>query len=84
MLILESLLGVQLSGDLMSFNPCIPMIWGSYQIEYRYRSTMYHIGVHNAGTGIKSVVVDGIVQADNTVHLVDDEGEHRVMVELGV
>ena len=85
-LILESLLGVRLSGDLIRFEPCIPVMWRSYQIDYRYRSTIYHIVVQNSGTGsgVRSVVVDGIDQADKNIHLVDDRGDHQVVVELGV
>jgi cellobiose phosphorylase len=86
MLILESLLGVRLSGDLIRFEPCIPAMWRSYRIEYRYRSTIYHIVVQNSGTGsgVRSVVVDGIDQADKNIHLADDRGDHQVVVQLGV
>ena len=85
MLILESLLGVRLSCDMMRFTPCIPMTWRAYQIDYRYRSTMYHIDLQNSGGGseVISVMVDGMDQADKTVHLVDDQGGHQVIVELG-
>ncbi|MFH0966778.1 MAG: cyclic beta 1-2 glucan synthetase, partial [Methanobacteriota archaeon] len=83
-LILESLLGVRISGDLLRFEPCIPMIWRSYQIDYRYRSSVYHIILKNSGTGsgVRSVVVDGRDQADKTVHLVDDQRDHQVVIEL--
>lgn len=85
-LILESLLGVRLSGDLIRFEPCIPVMWSSYKIDYRYRSTIYHIVVLNSGTGssVRSVVVDGIDQGDKNIHLVDDREDHQVVVELGV
>jgi cellobiose phosphorylase len=85
-LILESLLGVRLSGENIRFEPCIPAIWDSYRIDYRYRSTMYHIVVRNSGRGpdIRSVVVDGIDQAGKSIHLADDRKVHRVVVELGV
>jgi cellobiose phosphorylase len=85
-LILESLLGVRLSGNMLTFNPCIPLTWRSYQIEYRYRSTTYHIVVQSSGTGsgVKSIVVDGIDQAEKTIYLADDRGDHQVVVELGV
>jgi len=85
-LILESLLGVRRSGDKLTFDPCIPVRWSSYQIEYRYRSTTYHIEVKNsgAGSGVRSVVVDGIDQADKSIHLEDDREDPRVVVELRV
>lgn len=84
-LILESLIGLQLSGDIIWFEPCIPVTWESYQIDYRYQSTTYHIVVENSvmGCGVKSVLVDGINQADKSVHLMDDQKEHDVIVVLG-
>jgi cellobiose phosphorylase len=84
-LILESLLGVRRSGEIITFMPCIPVTWRSYRIDYRYRSTSYHIVVQNSGTGsgVKSIVVDGIDQADKTIQLADDRGDHQVVVELG-
>jgi cellobiose phosphorylase len=84
-LILESLLGVRLLGDQLTLDPCIPEQWTSYRIDYRYRSATYHIVVQNSGTGsgIRSIVVDGTIQADKTIHLVDDSGDHQVVVELG-
>jgi len=86
MLILESLLGVQVSGNQMSFEPCIPATWGSYQIDYRYRSAIYHITVQNSGKGsvTRSVVVDGILQTGKYVNLLDDKAEHQVIIELEV
>ena len=90
-LILESLLGVRLSGNILTFNPCIPVTWRSYQIDYRYRSTPYHIVVQNSrppgsggtGSSVRSIVVDGIDQADKNIHLVDDLEVHQVVVDLG-
>ncbi len=84
-LILESLLGLEVRGDLLTFNPCIPEIWESYQINYQYLSSRYHISIIKRGPGsaVRSMSVDGCIQPDRTVHLVDDEGEHQVVVELG-
>lgn len=84
-LILEYLLGLHIYGDLMSFDPCIPVLWESYQIEYQYRSTKYSIIVKNSGVGsrVKAVIVDGVKQADKNIHLANDLGNHQVMVELG-
>jgi cellobiose phosphorylase len=86
MLILESLLGVKRSGDFLTFDPCIPEQWKSYRIEYRHRSTTYSIEVKKQGTGsaVRSISVDGIDTGDKRIHLVDDEGNHQVVVELGV
>ena len=76
---------------IIRIDPCIPVTWKSYQIDYRYRSTIYHILVQNSrplgfcGTGsrVRSVVVDGIDQADKNIHLADDREGHQVVVDLG-
>ena len=53
-------------------------------MRYRYRETTYDIAVRQtlAGAGASihatSVTVDGVVQADGSVHLVDDRAAHQV------
>ena len=83
-LILESLLGIRKSGDQITFDPCIPMTWESYQIDYRFRSTIYQITLKNPGTGsgVQNLEVDGISQPDKIIHLIDDQEKHMVIVEL--
>nr|WP_165930910.1 glucoamylase family protein [Paralcaligenes ureilyticus] len=44
-LILESLLGLRVEVDQLSFVPCLPPGWNTFTLHYRYRSTMYHITV---------------------------------------
>jgi cellobiose phosphorylase len=84
-LILESLLGIEIRGDCMTFNPCIPDTWRSYMIDLRYHSSWYHISVikNGPGSAVKSVSVEGCIQLDSAVHLTDEEGEHQVVVQLG-
>ena len=55
-LILESLLGLRLSGDLIWFDPCIPLKWRSYQIDYRYRSTIISYRSPEFRYGIRSKI----------------------------
>jgi cyclic beta-1,2-glucan synthetase len=80
-LILESLLGLRLDVDKLRFTPCLPDDWKSYRLHYRYRETFYHIKVMRAGAA-QSVTVDGLVQSDGSVHLVDDQREHFVEVKI--
>jgi cellobiose phosphorylase len=84
-LIVESLLGLRLDVDKLRFTPCIPVDWESYRLHYRYRETFYHITVTRAGPGceVASIVVDGLVQSDGSVHLVDDRKEHFVEIKIG-
>lgn len=80
-LIMESLLGLRLKTDKLGFAPCLPKDWNEIKIHYRFRETVYHITILQNG-GKKSVVVDGVEQADNLAHLIDDRQYHEVRVNI--
>ena len=44
-LIVESLLGLTLETDKLSFAPCLPAEWDGFTVHYRFRETVYHIKV---------------------------------------
>jgi cellobiose phosphorylase len=83
-LIMESLLGLRLKADRLHFVPCLPVDWPGFQLHYRYRETVYRITVRQtfgAHAGM-TVSVDGVVQSDPAILLVDDRREHQVEVNL--
>ncbi len=81
-LIVESLLGVELDIDLLRFAPCLPAEWTEFKLHYRYRATLYHITITQASMADSNpaVWVDGELQADNGMPLVNDLVEHNVQV----
>jgi cellobiose phosphorylase len=83
-LILESLLGLKREAARLLFEPCFPAQWDSIAIDYRYGNTMYRIIMRqgDADTTALMISVDGIVQPDSAVSLVDDGLEHPVAVLL--
>ncbi len=83
-LIVESLLGIRLNVDKLSFVPCLPADWKEFQIHYRYRETVYHITVLQSPdfTGEQTVTVDSVLQNDNTITMVDDRRDHSVEVKI--
>jgi cyclic beta-1,2-glucan synthetase len=85
-LILESLLGLRLQADKLSFAPCIPAEWESFKVHYRYQETIYHITVLQTRTGKVGtrVTVDGVERDDQVIPLVDDLQEHSVEVMIPV
>ncbi len=92
-LIVESLLGLRLDVDRLHFVPCLPADWPSFTIHYRYRDTLYHITVLQAqagdggkgdAAGVTGVTVDGILQADKSIPLIDDRAEHVVEVRTQI
>jgi len=84
-LMTESLLGIRLENNTLRFKPCLPVDWDSCKIHYRHRETIYHITMAQHST-IKietmRVSVDGYVQDDQSVHLVNDLHEHWIDVLL--
>jgi len=83
-LILESLLGLQRSADLLSFAPCLPATWESIRIDYRYRTTTYQITIVQTLGDVVTVEVDGLMQPHRTISLVDDQLEHAVRMSIPV
>jgi cyclic beta-1,2-glucan synthetase len=85
-LIVESLLGLTLERNRLRFAPCLPADWPAYTLRYRYGETAYGIVVRQttAGTGARpaGVTVDGVVQDDGSVPLVDDGLAHEVLVDV--
>lgn len=87
-LVVESLLGVRLDaskgGVRLILSPCLPADWPGYTLEYRYRNTPYHIEVMqvNNDAGPLGVHLDGELQADGSVPLLDDGRPHRVEARL--
>jgi cellobiose phosphorylase len=78
--IVESLLGLRLEGDKLYFEPCLPLNWDTFKMHYRYRETIYHITVCDteAGSSKASVAIDGVLQYDRVIPLIDDRQEHVV------
>jgi cellobiose phosphorylase len=85
-LIMESLLGLRLTAasgsSRLHLAPCLPADWPGFTLHYRYRETMYRIVVRQGALPGAEVAVDGILQADLTIPLVDDRRDHQVEVNL--
>jgi len=85
-LILESLLGVRLQAQALTFEPCLRSEWKSFKLDYRFRQTSYRITLNNlSGTwkGTRRIVQDGIPLENGTLlPLVDDRKEHVVEVSF--
>ena len=84
---LESILGLQVRGDRLLFEPCIPRAWPGYRLTYRHHETRYEITVENpdaATRGIATLELDGEPQSGgNGIQLVDDGQIHRVRIVMG-
>ena len=81
-LIVESLLGLTLKADKLSFTPCLPAEWDGFAVRYRFRETIYRIRVRqrHAEEGAATVTLNGVAQEGKEISLVDDGQEHFVEV----
>ena len=83
-LAIESVLGVNLQNGRLTFTPCIPAAWDRFDIHYRYHETVYHCAFHQVVPGGTMVVsIDGAMQSEAVVLLVDDGREHAVEIVIG-
>jgi cyclic beta-1,2-glucan synthetase len=84
-LITESLLGLKLEIDRLSFIPCVPAQWKSYKVHYRYRETFYHITINNpiGKSDVMHITLDGNLLDDTAIPMVDDRKQHNVEIQLG-
>jgi cellobiose phosphorylase len=77
-LIIGSFLGIHREGDRLTIAPCLPMLWQSCSIDYRFGTTPYKI-ILEPTSSQPSLLLDGIVQPGGFIHLVDDQGKHLIV-----
>ena len=76
-LITASFLGLKRVGNILSFQPCVPAVWKSFALQYRYIDTIYHIQVAINDDAEKAhVYIDDDEQPDKFITLQDDKKEH--------
>ena len=83
---LESILGLQVRGDQLLFDPCIPRGWHSYSMSYQHQTSRYEMTIENPDgrtRGVSLIELDGIAQTANRITLQDDGQNHRVRVIMG-
>ena len=79
-LIMESVLGISIAVDKLSFAPRLPTGWTGFKIGYRFRATVYTIEVKVGGP--PQLVLDGVAMEGATIPLVDDQKPHTVELTL--
>ena len=83
---IESVLGLHIRAGKLSFHPCIPSAWRSYEMTLRYRSSIYVISVENphaVNCTLKSVELNGVAQPEKSITLSDDGNTHLIRVLMG-
>jgi cyclic beta-1,2-glucan synthetase len=85
---IESILGLQVEGNSLHINPCIPNYWKNFTVNYRHERTQYEIFVENPNSVSNNVIkveLDGnpIISVKDGIPLTDDRKIHAVRVVLG-
>jgi cellobiose phosphorylase len=82
---IESMLGIQVRGDRLTVNPCIPADWPEFEVKLRRGETCWRIRVLNP-QGIEhgrvGLSIDGEATANSEITLAEDDCEHLVEVTL--
>jgi cyclic beta-1,2-glucan synthetase len=80
-LLAESLLGLEvLDGVRLRCRPTTPADFGDFTITYRHGEAVYNLTVTGAGT-VRRVLLDGRLQADDSLPLERSAGTHAVRIE---
>ncbi|MEO8640451.1 glucoamylase family protein [Pseudomonas sp.] len=81
---MESLLGLQRSGNTLKIEPLIPQDWPGFTLTYRFGATQYHFEVNQGTTETTSMTLDDQRIERDALLLIDDGIEHRVHIECRV
>jgi cyclic beta-1,2-glucan synthetase len=84
--VLESILGISVTGDLLRVCPSIPPNWPGFEVVLRRPNSTWRINVKNPNgveAGVRSISCDGRVVQSDVVQLIDDGAEHVVEIEMG-
>ncbi|MCC6933458.1 MAG: hypothetical protein IT292_09420 [Deltaproteobacteria bacterium] len=84
----EHILGIKVSGDTFTVDPCLPSTWDRFSVKFKHRGVIYHIAVSNPDKvqrGVSSFKLDG---KEIGGHMVCAQNfaageEHRIEVVLG-
>ena len=73
--ILEYILGLKIENGILKLEPCISKNWKEYEIQYKYKTTLYNIKVKNnygKNSGVNQFLLNGKMIENKAVALVDD------------
>ena len=79
---IEYILGLKIENGYLKIDPYIPKDWKEYQIQYKWKDSVYNIKVknpNNKNSGVTKVLLNG-QETDNFIKL--DEGRNIYQVEV--
>ena len=74
---IEYILGLKIENGYMTINPCIPKDWKEYQIQYKWKESIYHINVKNPD-GKNSGVTKVLLNENEVENKIKLDGSRRI------
>jgi cyclic beta-1,2-glucan synthetase len=83
-------------GKSLEITPCIPRDWPGFKVSYHFGTSLYKIEVVQTTTltrnsnpdkvnqDFRQVLLDGILQSNGRIPLIDDGQQHKVCVTIGI
>ena len=82
---IEFILGLKINEGFLSIEPCIPKDWKEYQIQYKWKESVYNIQVKNPdrkNVGVSKVLLNGN-EVENKIRLDGGRNIYQIEVVLG-
>ena len=79
---IEFILGLKIQNGYLKIDPCIPKEWKEYQIQYKWKESIYNIKIKNPegkNTGVSKVIFNG-KEVENYIKLDGDRNVHQIEV----
>lgn len=77
---IQEILGIHKYGDKLKLTSKMPISWDKYDMEYTYMDTVYKIEVKKGEKD--ELKLDGKNQISETINLVNDKKEHKIIVTV--
>jgi cellobiose phosphorylase len=82
-LLAESFFGLKRTGNRLTFKPCVPDSWKSFEINYRFSETVYRLVFeHDPAAKDMQVIVDGVSQDSDDLLMANDRISHEVKIKI--
>ena len=79
---IEYLLGLKVEKGYLKFEPCIPKDWKEYQIQYKWKESIYNIRVKNPdgkNSGVRKIIFNG-EEVENSIKLDGQRSVYQIEV----
>jgi cellobiose phosphorylase len=82
---IEGILGLRRQARCLQIRPRLPDEWQGFNATYCHRQTRYEIAIVRRGKGnqVQEVTLDGEVQANKAILLLEDGRIHQVHIVIG-